>query len=469
MFPYCHSNGFSDIYKGNSGGGSGEKVCQMDVSGVAFDNHPGGVGTNTRPDKRGWRAWQRSAIGYGIHRNVEASEAMRVSLEYSFWATKGDITFSSYKNHKDENPNHPGYDYNGEPLKTEYYISKAGNMEFSLSWDKNKKELVRGGTHIIFVKQKCDRLLLAQNVKMPVGYHEIDLSHATVDWYEPRKLQLPGKFDPNEDTDVRPYRTPLASVKGWEPNELVLDPNPDVPYYSTTPGGPIVNPQYIRVEHPPFGCDDWGDWRFNPKKTSDIDWDGRGIDWFENEIDIVAQAAIRHDLTMEEMYGPNNPTHRPAAGFGAAWSDSDANIMLYGWAKNPKPNKENPEYYEYTPIYWKKGPYATNPPLWNDLPDRLIGNPLFNNGAIPPVLKVKTDLYGHTHDFRVDIDLNYAFDLRLYCRRFDCVGLPLKDHPDQQNHPGEKIPDRGKSLIRVFLGTKCWASVRQISPTHPRT
>ncbi len=175
---------------------------------------------------------------------------------------------------------------------------------------------------------------------------------------------------------------------------------------------------------------------------------------------------------MEEMFTGRWDRNRPAPGYEAAWENQDENIdynvMLYGWAENPKPSKEDPQYYEYSSIYWEKGgSYGAGPALnLNELADRLRGIPSGKFGSMPPILRDKTDKNGKIHNFLDNIDLLSAFDLRLYCKRIDLVIRPLMDDPDK---PGKQKPDKSQKLRREYLGTKCWATVRQISPTPPRT
>lgn len=462
--PSCHSNGFSEIY------GTGQKVCNMDVGGVAFTNHPGGTGTDTPADKRGWRAWKTT---FGM--NVEASKAMIATDEYPFWLFSPlaggtpDMSVGSVT----EYPNDP------DKRQTIHYINwlnpwAADEMSFDLTWDETNKAIVKAASHVFWLQPRCDRLLLAQNVRLvnKTSLYDwiLDMSHASIAWYAPRKID---KFDSGEDTDLRPYRAPRSSVKGVEGNNYVLDPNPDQPYYSLTPGGEIVNPQYIHVENPPFGCDDWGDWRCNPKRAQDIE---RGTDLEKVTVPaMLVKHAAKNQMRLEEAL----PGYMPETGYEDWWEDPCSWIMLYGVSIR-RDEINGVEVKKCRPLYWKKvpinAPNKDNQPDYTDgaridsqdareaIAERLRGV-LAYSGTVPPILRVPVDNNGKTHHFGDDIDFTKAFDLRMYCKRYDWVARRLIADP---NNPGEKIIDRSEPKTRGYFNTKCWASVRQISPTPPR-
>lgn len=421
--PSCHSNGFSDIY------GTGQKVCNMDVGEVAFTNHPGGTGTDTPVDKRGWRAWKTT---FGM--NVEASKAMIATEEHPFWLYQHDYGGT------------PDIDISSvtiEPVPgkriTIHYVSRIGSMNFSLTWNAVNKTLERGGDHVIFLSPKCDRLLLAQNIRLVQNCTRIDRSNARLAWYAPRKRSA---FDAGEDTDVRPYMPPRTSVKDWPYD--VID-------YEHGPHG-------TPVPQPPFEAPYWGDWRWNPKRAADIDDPSE-----TGDMAILTRFAAMNHEAMGDLSGLSYK--HPAEGHEDAWNDSVGMIMLYGWSKEYEEEKQDGTHSYYSPIYWTRdgSRLEESPSVWGDeragdaLALRLTGDPAYS-GGLPSLLKIKD-----YHNFNDDIDLSRAFDLRLYCKRFDWVAQPIVADP---SHPGKYIKQGPKT--RGYFNTKCWASVRQISPTPPR-
>lgn len=397
MNPSCHSNGYSEN--------------GLDFSKEVFNNQPGS-----------WRAWKKPD-GKG----VKSSEATIETEEFKFWLYRhGDgacpsITIGSFLR--------PGK--NGRP-QTVYYISKITPTQgpestFTLSWDEEKQKVVRGGNNVVWFKPTCNRLLLAQNVRVVGG--ALDFSRASIAWYAPQKIIA---FDPGEDTDLRPYLSPRTSVKD--------------------------------AEWPPFQSPEYADWRFNPKRAGEVgDYD-----------DIVSvpqyvKWAIKEGLTPQEVF-PNSD-FKPAVGFEQWWGDSTSFIMLYGIScvKDETDGKK-----AVSPLYWNKvsmgaGDFKDGEPIDSQISRealwlRLQGYPVYGVGA-PPFFRVPVDQDGRAHNFFADIDPSCAFDLRLFCSRYEWVSRVLVDDP---RHPGEKMIDRTVPKARGYFNTKCWASVRQIAPVLPR-
>lgn len=472
MLPFCHSNGFSDIYQG----GDGECVCKMDVSGVAFDNHPGGTGTNTLGRKKGWRPWKRRD---GI--NVEAQKAMIATEEHPFWLYKpgqngaASITIGRIAK-GDEDPDNPGYDKSDPPreLDVRYYFSHINGMEFYQRWDNQQHKVVYGGigTYVFFIEAECDRLMLAQNVRLVSnGQWSLDTSHASIKWFAPR---LVSAFDQNQNTDARPYRSPLVSVLGWP------------------------------LEEPPFASGNYGDWRYNPKKavthqTQNITGDrippidkpnDDPVKLDKGQSMFLLDHAISNGQSLSDTFSGwgryMNAGHvHPADLF----DDPDALIMLYGLkcvnTDVPDLDEHGNEQYDsdgnlitkwgyadWWPIYWKEGSASPVPDVFGmedntqALVKRLLGTNPYS--ATPNASNKDLLQEGDNHDFSQDIDLFSAFDLRLYCVRYNVKVCEIIANPRYGEHNQPELIVGPRLVPATYFNTKCWASVRQISPSPPR-
>ena len=192
------------------------------------------------------------------------------------------------------------------------------------------------------------------------------------------------------------------------------------------------------------------------------------------EVDFIEQLVISAIET-----GGNTPSevldsryYKPAAGLSDWWDNNSAIIMLYTVIGKTDETDGKKSVY---PLYWTKvslnaGDFHDGEPIDSQVSkealwQRLQGFTAYGNQkAIPTILRVPVNDNGYTHNFFGDIAPPCAFDLRLFCRRYEWVARPLINDPQ---HPGEMMVDRGHKY-RGYFNTKCWASVRQIAPVLPR-
>lgn len=496
MLSSCHSNGFSDIYKGDSGGG-GEKVCRMDIRHVAFCNHPGGTGTDTPADKRGWLAWESiggkhlvSGYGYASHSAhvVEEEHFDQHGNPYTIPVLENSPGMEAWMNEDGQNGTpHIEFSDTGRPGWKNSYVSQLvghpddedgdplpgiENLEWTRQWDDSDPN----NPHWVYLHPNavycfyplCDRLMFAQNLYWVEvdGKRAVYPDKATIKWFSPR---IRSNFA--HATNVRPYRAPLVSVRNWAP------------------------------EMPPFASLEYGDWRFNPK-INVSNWNpsynvnkqgtsGRDDPDFGPDEGAVAKQqsmayldyVIRYRLTQGESIRGNCPLDFDPKMSGFGYDPTDL-IMLYGVRTERREISEgNWRTYITDPIYWddsnKSGGLDAKPgfrwgiPMGNLLSatrtdvDGAEGTDVYGgkNSGVPPMFR--TDSY----DILAEIPEGTAFDLRAYCIRYNWKAWYLMEDP---RHPGQYIKaedEHGEKLDKTYgyFNTRCFLSVRQVVPSVPRS
>lgn len=391
----CHSNGFSEI-------------GALDVSGVAFNNHPGGARLGGRAP--GWRPWKR-ANG----RNVEAARACRATAETSFWLHKPGtggapaVVESYYDRPKWTAPDR--YHPRPEDLERIYYLSRIGPYSFSATCTPSQtgREVHRSG-HVFAIRPECDRLLLAQNVAI-TARGAFDTSKASLRWYAPRKIEAFG--NPSRlDTSLRPFMPPDYAIAGWG-------------------GGP------------PYESPRYADWRWNPKKPSHRCRYGEGSNVY---------------LDLEKLADFYTPAEIRRNDWGA-WSDPEDGVMLYMIDRDTRTDPPGPWY----TVYWQEGGAGIEPENFGTsrLFAGLQGEDAFEgfHAAICVDSVSNADIWNDGNGdplFRQ----GDAFDLRLYCRTYYYKVWRL----DNNVQTGETTATK---IGRFYFNTMVYATIRQIAPVPP--
>lgn len=446
--PGCHSNGYSVIHKAAIEGGTlgGECVCPVDVSGVATNNHPGGAANGRNAP--GWRPWKQ-----------EDGRGVKQSEVYACFGGKvpegeNDMGMVVWMNGQGENGTPVlEFDGTGKPAEPPYerrpeYVSRltgrtlegdSVDYRWGKKWNAATGKYEYSGDHIFYFFPQCDRLMFAQNAVYTSS--GVVNTNAEIEWWRPTLINSPASLPTFPNADVRPFRAPASSIAAWGG------------------GAPFQAPATAPA------C---GDWRFNPKIA----------DYYMDDLDIQDEdptvacgkklsMALVHKCMQGSLIAPGDVNPDWLLWNGAWGGAVDDLIMLYGMADVRKNAEETPA---WRPIYWTQdnsasqvvgAPPATDPALrWGrPLESMLRGTDVY--GRDPGDDKAKF-LLTTGEDVLAIVGGGNAFDLRIYCQRWNWKAVPLKQENGRLAIDREQDPEFG------YFNTKCWISVRQIAPVPPR-